>query len=282
MLRRGGAIVAERMGRTALVREVFRNLRSRATLSLGVGLGSAAIGAVIVLAPLAEVGARVRLHEEQIARGQAVFAVRAEEGTGVSARRCDALGAVEGVRAAGGVVSSERVTLAIAAGRERTRACLVEAEYGARGAVEALRVGWFAADGPTLTLPSVDPTGIVEVERLVAERLTRVAGPIGAALALCLLGLGWALRRAEYALYRLVDPSRANAWLMLCAEGVLLFALPLLTGACAALAVAAPGAGPPLMAAGRELLTAIVLAPLAPALGWAITRGGGPVRILKR
>jgi hypothetical protein len=91
--------------------EAWEQVKSRPAVWLVTGLMAALAGAMVVYASAGEVAGLTREQSALEDAGRYGYTVQNRDGAGVPAARCDQLTAVDGVEAAGGVMSSERVVL---------------------------------------------------------------------------------------------------------------------------------------------------------------------------
>lgn len=115
------------MRRRDVIGETTRNLRSRTAATTLLMLTSALLGAAVVVASWFDTTAIESMWEEQVRVGAYTFSITASDHSPLEAARCDALKSVEGVRAAGAVLSA---TSAYSAADPRTRYLLIEATPG--------------------------------------------------------------------------------------------------------------------------------------------------------
>lgn len=162
------------------------------------------------------------------------------------------------------------------------RSCLVDAAPGSRSTVERLLTEWFPAVPPVFAVPVVDVGAYPDAGQMMVSRATQLSGLVGALIITVVYGLVCTMRRADYALYRILGMSSWSRLIMLSTETVSLVLVPLAAGAALGLILSSPADQVVIHAVALELSKAGSAAVLLPVLGFVITTSGGPIRALKQ
>ena len=103
--------------RAMIAREAYANVLAHRALSSILALIAAVAPLVALTVEISEVSGSLQRQSELAARGENVFSVTSIDRSPLSAARCDALGTVSGVAAAGGVTSVEQLSTGVGEAR---------------------------------------------------------------------------------------------------------------------------------------------------------------------
>jgi hypothetical protein len=98
------------------VGEACANLRASPVRTAALSLLAFCAGLVVAMAPTADVGMIEEAQRSLVAQGANLFRAQRADNAGLDAVACDALRAVTGVRAAGGVLRAEQITATVGQG----------------------------------------------------------------------------------------------------------------------------------------------------------------------